>query len=368
MKSDINKYGQFFTEKEMCKWVLSITNGIKKINGSVLEPSFGIGSFIDELGKYEDISIDGVEIDKKYFDSYKNDKASLYNGDFLDFDISKRYDFIVGNPPYIELCYSFYDKDKRESIKNEYSGVSNGRVNLVHIFMKKSMSMINNDGVISYLLPSSILTSPTYKSIRKEIFENFNIEYLREDVNFTNVSIKVCLLILRKKENTGKYFYIDGENYFIMENYDIFKNSKSIKEFGFNVSIGEVVWNQKKELLTDDSNENTLVYSGNIKYDGLDFISKNRGRKQYIIGQNVKYRDCIIFTRVVSKSIKFHFIRDNKNYIFENHVLVLTNKDISLLEKFYDSLKSGIYNDLLHSFFNSSNLTKSELLSLPFYT
>ena len=42
------------------------------------------------------------------------------------------------------------------------------------------------------------------------------------------------------------------------------------------------------------------------------------------------------------------------------------HKDLDILEKFYKNLKSGIYNELLNSFFNSSNLTKGELLSLPF--
>jgi hypothetical protein len=51
--------------------------------------------------------------------------------------------------------------------------------------------------------------------------------------------------------------------------------------------------------------------------------------------------------------------------IFENHVLVLTNNNLELLDKFYFNLKSGSYDKLLNSFFNSSNLTKSELLSLP---
>ena len=364
MKGDINKYGQFFTEIEMCKWTLDIVNSIKKLEGDILEPSFGTGNFINEMTKYKSLNIEGVEIDKNHFNNYKNDQVLLHNNDFIKFNTNKKYNFIIGNPPYVEICYSYYSKTEQDNIKNDYKKISNGRINLVHIFMKRSIDLLNDDGVIAFLLPSSVLTSPTYKSIRKMIFDNFNIEFLKEDVNFKDVAIKVCLLVIRKSKTNNNYFYINDNNYFIMENYSIFKESKTLKDYNFNVSIGEIVWNQNKDILTDDISENVLLYSSNIEYDNIQ-IESNRGRKQYIMGKNIKYKNCIIFTRTISKKIKFHFIRDNKRYIFENHILVLTNPSLDLLEQFYKNLKNGLYNELLQSFFNSSNLTKGELLSLP---
>lgn len=365
VKSKLNQYGQFFTKKDMCKWTLDLVNEIKKINGSLLEPSFGSGNFVDEMAEYKNVNIDAIEIDTEHFNKYKRESVNLYNLDFIDFEPLKKYDFIVGNPPYIELCYSFYSKEKQEIIKKRFKGISNGRVNLVHIFMKKSFDMLNDDGIIAYLLPSAILTSPTYKHIRKEIYENFNVEYIKEDVGFQDVAIKVCLLIVRKTKNTGKYFYLNNDNYFLMENYSNFKQSKTLKDHGFNVSIGEVVWNQEKELLTDNSNYKVLIYSDNIDYDSLNLEAFRTGRKRFIKDKEVKYRNCIVFPRTVSKKIKFHYIKNNNRYIFENHVLVMTHDDTEMLDKFYNNLRSGIYNELLVSFFNSSNLTKGELLSLP---
>jgi hypothetical protein len=365
VKSKANQYGQFFTKNDMCKWTLDIVNNIKKIKGDLLEPSFGSGNFVDEMTKFDNVKVDAVEIDKIHFNSYKNINAILVNQDFLLFNNNKKYDFIVGNPPYIEICYSFYDKSQQEDIKKEFKGISNGRINLVHIFMKKSFEILKDDGIIAYLLPSAILTSPTYKYIRKEIYQNFNVEYIKEDVSFPDVAIKVCLLVIRKTKNSGKYFYINNDNYFLMENYLNFKKSKTLKDYGFNVSIGEVVWNQQRELITDDINEKVLIYSTNIGHDKID-IQPTRGRKQHIKNKEVRYTNCIIFPRTVSKKIKFYFVKNNQNYIFENHVLVLTHPDLDMLEKFYNNLKSGIYNELLNSFFNSSNLTKGELLSLPF--
>ena len=367
MKDKISKYGQFFTENDMCKSVLEIINKIKKIEGNILEPSFGSGNFIEALQKDSNTNIYGIEIDKDHFDKYENENKNLFNDDFLNFNNNIKYDFIIGNPPYIELCYSFYSKQEQERLKKEFKGISNGRINLVHLFIKKSFDIISDDGIIAYLLPSSILTSPTYKAIRKIIYEQYNIEFLIEDISFKDVAIQVSILVIRKTKNNGNYLFLNNDNYFIMENYKKFDSSKTIKDFGFDVSIGEVVWNQKKELLSSDKNDNMLVYSTNITENGIKIgVGSNDGKKQYIKNHSVKYKDCIIFPRTVSKKIKYILIKENKNMIFENHVLVLTHKDIEMLDKFYSNMKSGMYDELLLSFFNTSNLTKGELLSLPF--
>lgn len=368
-KSKEGKYGQFFTIIEMCDNVLNIVNSIKEIDGDILEPSFGTGNFIDSIvnNKFKFKKIDGIEIDDNNFKNYlnNNDNVNLYNMDFLKYDFINKYDFILGNPPYIELCYSFYDKKEQDEIKKKYKGISNGRVNLVHIFMKESMNMLKDDGILAYLLPSSILTSPVYKNIRKEIYEKFDVVYLDEDVKFSGVAIKVCLLVIRKVKNTGKYIYLNNDNYFIMSDYMNFKYTKTLKDFDFSVNIGDVIWNNHKDKLSNKISNKILVYSSNIKYDSIELdVSK---RPQYITeGINIRYDNCVVFPRTISNKIKFYYIKNNDKYIFENHTIVISNKDIDKLDKFYKNLKDGLYDKLLNSFFNSSNLTKSELLSLPY--
>jgi adenine-specific DNA-methyltransferase len=367
-KSKEGKYGQFFTVSEMCDDVLNIVDNIKEIGGDLLEPSFGSGNFIDSIvnNEYKFNSIDAVEIDTENFLKYKNSNKNinLYNLDFMKFNSDKKYDFIVGNPPYIELCYSFYDDVDQKEIRAKYKGISNGRVNLVHIFMRESFNMIKDDGVIAYLLPSSILTSPVYKGIRKEIFDNFDVVYLDEDTKFGGVAIKVCLLIIRKIKNTGKYIYLNNDNYFIMKDYDKFECTKTLKDYNFSVNIGDIIWNNNKEKLSNVDCDKILIYSSNIKYNSLELL--NNKRPQYIIDSLVRYKNCVVFPRTISKKINFHYIENNKKYVFENHTIIVSHEDKHKLDLFYKNLKNGLYDVLLNSFFNSSNLTKSELLSLPF--
>jgi len=188
-KSKRNLYGQFNTSDELSYFVINEINKIKKITGSVLEPSFGKGAFLNQLKNFN-CNVTGVEIDMDIFNSYNNtNKFELYNEDYILFNLNKTYDFIIGNPPYIEVCYSFYSQFYKDMLKTYYSDISNGRLNLVHTFFKKSFEILNPDGIIAFLLHSAILTSPVYKKIRKIIYEHYDIELLIENVNFKNVAI-----------------------------------------------------------------------------------------------------------------------------------------------------------------------------------
>jgi len=363
MKTRKQKYGQYFTSEEMSKNIIKRVNNFKNIEGDVLEPSFGDGSFINPLLNY-DVNIDAFEVDK---DIFKNiDGVNTELKDFILDTSNKKYDFIVGNPPYIELTYSFYDEEKRNEILDKYKKICSGRLNLTHIFLYKSFNMIKKDGIIAYLLPSSILTSPYYSNIRMMIYKYFEIKYVEKDVKFKDVAIKVSLLILqRKNSDTKPYFVNYDDNYFICDNYkDYPKDTITFKEYGYKANIGEVVWNQQKEKLTTDKNNNVLVYSTNIGIDKLelkDKISSDKDKKQYINESDIKYKNCIIIPRTVSKKIKYHLILDNDKYIFENHVIVITHESKEKLIELYNKFKNNKLDKYFQLFFNSSNLSITEL-------
>ena len=140
------------------------------LSGWVLEPSFGSGNFVSELKKY-DLNIDCFEIDPEVFSSI--DGANCFLGDFLLSDFDKQYDFIIGNPPYIELVYSYYDEDDKSKLRERFNFEKRGRINLVHLFMDKSFELLKDGGVLAYLLPSTILSSPWYNDIRKKIYDEY---------------------------------------------------------------------------------------------------------------------------------------------------------------------------------------------------
>ncbi|MCH3923821.1 MAG: SAM-dependent methyltransferase [Bacteroidales bacterium] len=373
-KTDRYKYGQFFTPSSMCNKILKMVDKINPIQGDVLEPSFGKGNFLKALQKYKDInSITGVEIDKDFFSHFtkrnKNICADLENIDFLDFKNKRQFDLIIGNPPYIELCYSFYDKDKIEQIKNDYKDMSNkGRMNIVHIFLLRSLEMIKDGGIIAFLLPTAILTSPVYNKIREKIYDDFSVKYVNEHIEFDDITLRICLLIIKKEKTKDKnFFYVTNNNFYITNNFNKIKTNKTLKDYGFEVEIGEVVWNKRKDILTDDNRYNKLIYSYNITRGHLiDKRSKNEEKKSFIKKTKVRHKNCIILPRTIYKELRFFYVENNKDMNFENHVLVIKNKNKALLKAFYDKLQDDEYEKIIKTFFNSTNLTIQEVLSLPY--
>lgn len=372
MKNKQQQYGQFFTEYNLIDDIIKIFNEKNiEIKGKCLEPSFGDGAFIDKFKQF-DLEIDAYEIDSTIFrNKYNDENITLYNNDFIYTGIDKKYDFIIGNPPYIELAYSFYNKETQNDLLLKYKESSDGRMNLTHIFIYKCIDLLNDNGILAFLLPSSILTSPYYNKIRQKIHKNCDVISVINDVKFKNVAIKVSLLIIKKTNNiTNNHILEYGDNIYLCENCKDFPtNIITLKDEGFKVNIGEIVWNKHKNILSDIKSDNykTLIYSTFIKNDNLEIKKiKNNEKKTYIKWNNIKHNNCLVMPRTISSKIKFFLVEDNKDFIFENHVLVVTNNDINKLRKFYNKLKSGDYDKYINLYFNSSNLSAEELLNLPY--
>ena len=99
--------GQYFTKMEIVRRLLDLLFGYKKYNKKIkiLEPSFGTGNFIKGLNEKKYLDIDGCEIDKDLTEN---------PCDFFEMPITKKYDLLIGNPP-----FSKYNlKESYYSLKN----------------------------------------------------------------------------------------------------------------------------------------------------------------------------------------------------------------------------------------------------------
>ena len=229
---------------------------------------------------------------------------------------------------------------------------------------------MTDEGYLSFLLPSVILTSPYYKKLRKFIYDNFNIEYVKNDVSFDGVSIKVSLLIMKKTENqSNKYFVNYDKNYYITEEYKNYPiDKKTLKDVGFSVNIGNICWNHHKDELTDDSSHTPIIYTKNIINHKIDLnvvLSKSGEKKQYIKNNDIRYKNFIAIPRSISNKIKILIVKDNDKYHVENHLLIITHSDIKELEKLYDMFVKGKMDKYINLFNTSSTLSSKELLSIP---
>ena len=96
----------------------------------------------------------------------------------------------------------------------------------------------------------------------------------------------------------------------------LYNNSTTLKNLGFNITVGNIVWNQVKNLLTDDNNNTRLIYSSDIENGNLVLKKyKNTEKKNYINKKG--YRDIILVINrgygVGKYNFNYAIINDKKN-------------------------------------------------------
>ena len=100
--------GSFYTPQNLADWVVGRIISQKTVR-SVLEPSCGDGVFLVSLYKLlstlpqttvVDIDKDAISKVRKRFS-----KSNIIDSDFLFLDIERKFDLIIGNPPYISKKY-----------------------------------------------------------------------------------------------------------------------------------------------------------------------------------------------------------------------------------------------------------------------
>ena len=328
--------GIYFTPVEIVRNTLSLLNPFIKNIKTVLEPSCGSCEYILELvKKYKGLDITGIELNKQIFSSIehinKNDKIQLYNYNFLTHNFTNKYDLIIGNPPY------FVMKDKSD-IDPSYKKYFTGRPNIFIIFMIKSLDLLNENGILSFVLPRNFLNCSYYNKTRVFIKEKFQICHIVDCTNgFKETNQNTIILILQKldkdKIKNDKYILELGDNILldspdtILSLKELIKNSTTLKKDGAKVSIGDVVWNQRKRCNNTEKVDGNIVVKDEVDNDGFLTEDKTKPRLIYssditdnkINFKNYKIKDPEPIVTTVNgkqrKKSRWNINKDKLNYV-----------------------------------------------------
>ena len=78
----------------------------------------------------------------------------LFRMIFLKSFISEKFDFIIGNPPYI--TYSDLNKTTRSFIKKKFYSLFRRKPDYYYAFIERSIKALADDGKLAYLIPNNI--------------------------------------------------------------------------------------------------------------------------------------------------------------------------------------------------------------------
>lgn len=236
----MNKKCQVFTPENYVKELLESVGYTRNLYGKkILENSCGDGNilvvvvqrYIDECvknglsrtriknGLARDIY--GIEIDPEQYqkcienlnivlkrNNIKNVKWKIFNSDYLRWDSTLQFQFIVGNPPYI--TYRELKKDERKYLKETFETCEKGKFDYCYAFIEKSIKSLAKDGKMAYLIPSSIFKTVFGANLRNYI--KSYITYIRDytqDQLFDNALVKSSIMVLDKQKTGDILHYKD---------------------------------------------------------------------------------------------------------------------------------------------------------------
>ena len=363
----------------------------------VLEPACGSGEYVTALwAAYPAMRLTGIEYNRTIYDAIQGLDATLLHENYLAYRSATLYDLIIGNPPYFVMAKSHVPK--------AYHPYFDGRPNMFILFLLHSLRLLRPGGLLSFILPKNFLNCLYYDKTRAYLNKRCEILVIEEcsTEKYLETQQETIIFIVRKrlikaqtqtslrtvklKKKNNKAFILQRQGYTIFAPpasipilNALYQDSTSLAALGFKVSVGTVVWNQCKDILTADASQTRLIYSSDIVDNKLSLKSYTNAEKKNFIQQAGWTHPLLIVNRGYGVGdYKFNYCLLDGTllapYLIENHLIYIDSlvPRTDLLEAYEKIIAS--FNDertaaFIRAYCGNNALNTTELATiLPIYT
>jgi SAM-dependent methyltransferase len=215
--------GVFYTDIDLAdKMFCAVKNYFPdKEVSTVLDPCCGTGIFISVANRYGYVNTYGIDVDKDAIDFCN---ANVPQSTFAKFDflsnkvddslaclsLSEKVDCIIGNPPYVPIAGSV-SVGEEYTFKRQVSDMGN---NLFVAALLRSLSMLKDGGVLSYIIPKNFLHVSSYSQLRKTLLRDYTIVSIVDlGSHFKSVRGEQIILTIKNKKPHTRLNKIDIKHY-----------------------------------------------------------------------------------------------------------------------------------------------------------
>ena len=274
--------GQYFTTHK--KLQEKVVEFILNNPSIILEPSIGQGDLITCIReKIPNITFDMYEIDTKIKLLENIEKNKVIYGDFLKQVISKKYQTIVGNPPYVRTT----------------------KGNLYIEFTEKCFDLLDKNGELIFIVPSDFLKLTSASTLLNKMMLNGTFTHIFHPNNekmFNNASIDVIIFRYCKNISNKKEVLYNDKKLFITNSNGLITFAEKKNNFTlliqdyFDVYVGLV--SGKEKVYKNKDLGNIKILNGKDKNDKYIYIENFPSQDKKINEYLLLYKDQLLQRRI----------------------------------------------------------------------
>ena len=139
-------------------------------------------------------------------------KANLKQDLFSSFIPIEKFDFIVGNPPYIRIQH--LDIKERKFIQNNYSFCKSGSTDIYIAFYELALNLLKNNGKAGYISPNTFFHTDTAKKLRKYFETKQNIIQITnyKDIQLFDDATTYSAIMVFDKNKHNNFLYQEAND------------------------------------------------------------------------------------------------------------------------------------------------------------
>ncbi len=275
------------------------------------------------------------------------------------------YDLVIGNPPYGRVRLA-------AEIRERYKRSLYGHANLYGVFTDLAVRFTKTNGVIAYVTPTSFLAGEYFKALRSLLASSarpVNIDFISLRKGVFDDALQETMLATYRK--TGVYLRqptvhfiapteddkitVEGGGEFELPDdggpWLVPRTAQQarliaalrdmphrLRDYGYEVSTGPLVWNRHKDQITAKPSKNTfpLIWAEAVSADGkFQFRADKRNHLPYFKPNDqdddwlITRKSCVLLQRTTAKEqtrrliaaeLPASFIREHGAVVIENHL------------------------------------------------
>src|SRR3989344_2984663 len=143
-----------------------------------------ISEVIERNIYFADISDEYIEKTKQSLQKLSKNKIKQFNAitdDFCFHNFNEKFDFVIGNPPYVRIQNL---NGRKDLLQKQFITASNGSIDLYFCFFEQALKLLKDGGKIAFITPNSHFYSAAGKNLR-----NLMLKHLTKIVNFDHFQI-----------------------------------------------------------------------------------------------------------------------------------------------------------------------------------